>query len=92
MMNKIKFDSVWDALEDDPAKIADLKMRSELIIHIIEKIKKAGLTQHEAANKLRVTQPRVNALLNGKIEEFRLGTLITLAYRMGLHISLKIAA
>jgi len=92
MMSKTRFHSVWDALEDDPAQIADLKMRSELIIHITEKIRNLGLTQHETAAKLHVTQPRVNALLNGKIEEFRLGTLITLAYRIGLHVSLKIAA
>ncbi len=91
-MSKTRFDNVWVSLEDDPAKIADLKMRSELMINITERIKKSGFTQHEAATKLRVTQPRVNALLKGKIEEFRLGTLITLAYRMGLHISLKIAA
>lgn len=91
-MSKTRFDNVWMALEDDPAKIADLKMRSELMINITEKIKKIGFTQNEAAAKLQVTQPRVNALLQGKIEEFRLGTLITLAYRIGLHISLKIAA
>lgn len=92
MMRKARFDNVWVALEDDPAKIVDLKMRSELMINITEKIKKSGFTQHEAAAKLHVTQPRVNALLNGKIEEFRLGTLITLAYRIGLYVSLKIAA
>ncbi len=91
-MSKSKFHSVWDALEDDPAKIEDLKMRSELMIHITEQIKKEKLTQQEAAKLLRVTQPRVNALLNGKIESFRVGTLITLAHRLGLHISLKIAA
>lgn len=91
-MSKARFNNVWDALEDDPAKIEDLKMRSELMIHINEKIHKANLTQHQVAAKLRITQPRVNALLNGKIEEFRLGTLMILAYRLGMHISLKIAA
>lgn len=86
-----RFKSVWDALEDDPEKIADLKMRSQLLIHIAEKIKTEKLTQQAAARKLRITQPRVNALLNGKIENFRVGMLITLANRLGLHVSLKIA-
>jgi predicted XRE-type DNA-binding protein len=93
-MTKInsRFKSVWDALEDDPEKIADLKMRSQLLIHIAERIKAEKLTQQAAARKLRITQPRVNALLNGKIENFSVGTLITLANRLGLHVSLKIAA
>lgn len=89
-MTNQRFKSVWDALEDDPSVREDMKLRSELMIHITEKIKKAHITQQEAAKVLRVTQPRVSALLQGKINEFRVGTLITLAHRLGLHISLKI--
>lgn len=91
-MIRILIKNVWDALEDDPSVREDLKMRSQLMIHIEKKIKKSGLTQQEAAKILRITQPRVSALLQGKIEEFRVGTLITLAHRIGLHVSLKVAA
>lgn len=91
-MSNQRFKSVWDALEDDPSVREDLKMRSQLMMHIEGKIKKSGWTQQEAAKKLRITQPRVNALLQGKIGEFRVGTLITLAHRVGLHVSLKVAA
>ena len=62
------------------------------MIHITKKIKTANFTQQEAAKILRVTQPRINALLQGKINEFRIGTLITLAHRIGLNVSLKVAA
>lgn len=89
-MNNQIFESVWDALEDDPSVREDMKMRSDLMIHITEKIKYSGMTQQETAKVLRITQPRVNALLKGKINEFRVGTLIKLAHRLGLHISLKI--
>ena len=91
-MKKVKFVNVWDALETDPAIAKDLKMRAEFMIHIAEKIKKESLTQQEAADRLKVSQPRVNALLKGKIEAFRLGTLITLAHRLNMKVSFKIEA
>lgn len=86
------FGSVWDALEDDPVKAENMKLRSALIIAITEYIENSGLTQVEAARKLHITQPRVSALIKGKIEEFRLDALINMAHRLGLHVTMQIAA
>lgn len=86
------FESVWDALEDDPVKAENMKLRSALIIAISEYIENSGLTQVEAARKLHITQPRVSALVKGKIEEFRLDALINMAHRLGLHVTMQIAA
>lgn len=86
------FESVWDALEDDPVKAENMKLRSALIIAISEYIEHSGLTQVEAARKLHITQPRVSALVKGKIEEFRLDALINMAHRLGLHVTMQIAA
>ena len=63
------FDNVWDALEDDPIKAENLKLRSQLMMAISERIAKEGLNQTEAARRLNITQPRVSALLQGKIED-----------------------
>lgn len=57
-------DSVWDALEDDPVKRENLKLRSEIVIEITRKID--GMKQKEAAAALSITQPRVSALLQGR--------------------------
>jgi len=65
------FDSVWDVLEDDPVKAKNLKLRAELLTVIISRIEESGLTQQETAKQLGITQPRVNTLLKGKIEDFR---------------------
>ena len=87
-----RFDSVWDALEDDPIKAENLKLRSKLMTAIAERIAAEGLNQTEAAKQLNITQPRVSALLKGKIEDFRLDTLVNLAHQLGLQVSIQVAA
>ena len=92
MTNTQSYESVWDALEDDPIRRENLKLRSELMTVIIENVKNRGLTQQQAADLLHVTQPRVSALLQGKIDEFRLDMLVDIAHRLGLHVSIRVAA
>jgi predicted XRE-type DNA-binding protein len=92
MKSKNSYASVWDALEDDPIKIENLKMRSELMIAINNKIVKDKLNQSEAAKRLAISQPRVSALSQGKIDVFRLDTLVNFSHRLGMHVSIKIAA
>ncbi len=92
MSSAQSFNSVWEALEDDPVRRENLRLRSTLMIAISEKIKSDGLTQMAAAEILHVSQPRVSALLNGKIEAFRLDALVDMAHRLGLHVSLEVAA
>lgn len=87
-----KFSSVWDALEDDPIKAENMKLQSRLMMAITARIEKEGLTQTATAKKLGVTQPRVSALKQGKIESFRLDTLVNMAHRLGLHVNIDIAA
>jgi predicted XRE-type DNA-binding protein len=87
-----KFDNVWDALEDDPIRRQNLKLRSELMIQISEKLRSRGVTQTEASKILCITQPRVSALLKGKIESFRLDSLIDIAHRLELGVSIRLAS
>jgi predicted XRE-type DNA-binding protein len=91
MPEKDRFSSVWDAIEDDPIRVENLKLRSALMIEIAERIKDEGLTQTQAAEVLHVTQPRVSALLKGKINDFRLDSLVDMAHRLGMHVSINVA-
>ena len=92
-MNKIqKFDSVWEALEDDPIRLRNLKLRSELMIQISEKLLSLSLTQTKAAQVLCISQPRVCALLQGRIELFRLDSLVDMAHRLALKVSIRLAS
>ncbi len=92
MSNLNSFDSVWDALEDDPIMAENMKLRSSLLMAITKNISNRDINQTEVAELLGITQPRVSALLKGKIEGFRLDTLVNIAHQLGLHINLKIAA
>ena len=92
MIKSQSFESVWDALEVNPIKAENMKLRSFLMMAIVNYINETGLTQAEVAKRLHITQPRVSALTQGKIGDFRLDTLINLAHSLGLHVTMQIAA
>jgi len=85
-----RFESVWDALEDDPAERERLKMRSALLTALRSKIESWIITQGEAAKRLNITQPRLNDLLKGRFSKFSLDALFDLATRAGLKVRLSI--
>jgi len=86
-----KFESVWDAIEDDPVKREIYKLRSELIHVIILHIKAGDLKQREVANLLGISQPRVSTLMKGDCESFRLDTLVGFAVKCGHTVSIDAA-
>lgn len=92
MNDNDRFASVWDAIEDDPVRVENLKLRSALMIEIEDRIRKQGLTQMQAAELLHITQPRASALLKGNINDFRLDSLVDMAHRLGMHVSINVAA
>ena len=84
------FANVWDALSDSPEEAATMKIRSDVMIAIHDAIRAWDTTQAKAASRLGVTQPRLNDLLQGKINKFSLDTLLTLAGRAGLKVKINI--
>ena len=91
MMKRESFSSVWDALERNSAEAANMSMRSSLMIAIEQQVKSWKLTQVEAAQRLGLTQPRLNDLLRGRITHFSLDTLINNAGDAGLPVRLDIS-
>jgi predicted XRE-type DNA-binding protein len=84
------FANVWDALEDNPEEAANMTMRSDVMIAIKNEVRSWKTTQANAARRLAITQPRLNDLLNGKINKFSLDTLLTLATRAGLKVKIDV--
>lgn len=68
----------------------NLKLRSELMMRIADYYKASGLTQASAAKALGLTQPRLNALLKGRIDLFSLDALVNVATRAGLNVRLVV--
>jgi predicted XRE-type DNA-binding protein len=84
------FASVWDALEDSPIEADNMRLRSDLMITVRQAIEEWSVTQAVAARLLEVTQPRLNDLLRGRINNFSLDTLTVLAARAGLDVHMQI--
>jgi len=85
-----RFESVWDAIEDTPEEALNMRLRSELMIQITRRVKEWGVTQKEAAQRLGITQPRLNDLLNGRINKFGLDALVNLTGPAHFHVELTL--
>ena len=84
------FNDVWDAIEDSPAKAAHMRARAQLMMAIQKTVDAWDVTQAAAAKRLRLTQPRMNDLMRGRISKFSLDALMRIAAEAGLSVSLKV--
>ncbi|RQV13954.1 XRE family transcriptional regulator [Burkholderia cenocepacia] len=82
--------TLWDTIESEPAEAANMKLRSELMIALKQRIARLELSQAEAAKQLGVTQPRVSDLMRGKINLFGLDALVNMAAAVGLRVDLQV--
>lgn len=89
-MNKQRYGSVWDAIEDTPPEAENMKLRSELMLALKNHITRTEMNQQQAAQLFGVTQPRVSDLMRGKINLFGLDALVHMAVAAGLHVELHI--
>lgn len=91
-MNKQRFGSVWDAIEDTPEEAENMKLRSALMTALKNHITRTEMSQAQAAKLLGVTQPRISDLMRGKINLFGLDALVNMATAAGLQIELRVLA
>lgn len=84
-----RFESVWDAISDTPQEVLNMKVRAELMSKLIDTIEAWDITQREAAERLGITQPRVNDLLKGRIDRFSVDTLLNMS--AAAHISVALS-
>ena len=83
-------ESVWDPIEASPPEAPGVKLRAEVAIKIVERIRQQGLTQAQAAKALGVTQPRVSDLMRGHLNLFSLDTLLEMARALGFRASVSL--
>ena len=83
--------SVWDALVDTPEEAENLRVRSPLMRAIRQFVKTWDVSQKEAAQRLHITQPRLNDLLKGKIDKFSLDALVNMLAGANLEIEVHIS-
>lgn len=86
-----EFDSIWDAIETDSVKAANLRLRAQLMMEVSAYVKQSGLTQASAAKILGTTQPRLNDVLQGKIEKCTVDRLVNMLAAVGYRVDLDIS-
>ena len=72
------------------AEAVHLRLRSELMIALVQEIASREWSQGEAARVLGVSQPRVSDLVRGRIDRFSLDALVELLARTGRRVDLSI--
>ena len=94
MTGKLKYvrgsGNIFIDLGFDKVEAENLKLRSDLMVRLLQFYQKSGMTQAVAARALGLTQPRLNALLKGKIGLFSLDALVNIASRAGLNVRLVV--
>jgi predicted XRE-type DNA-binding protein len=68
----------------------NLRIRADLMISLSKLIDDRRLTQAQAAKLLGVTQPRISALVRGKIQLFSVDSLMEMLGRAGATISVTV--
>ena len=82
--------NVFEDLGFPPAESCSLRLRSEMMTALRKFIEKEGLTQANAAERLKVSQPRISDLIRGKISRFSLDTLVNMLTDAGLKVDFRI--
>ena len=65
-------------------------LKRRLAERIGARVRRMGLTQTAAADELGLTQPRLNALLKGRVERFSLDALVEIAARVELTLRVMV--
>lgn len=79
---------VFAELGFEDAEAAELRRKSELMTHLRQYMQRNELTQARAAQVFGVSQPRVSALINGKLSLFSLDELIRMYDSTGSRVRL----
>lgn len=67
-----------------------LKIKSGLVIEITRAVQRLGLTQHEGAKRMGITQPKVSDMMRGDFSNLSQRKLMDCLNRLGYDIEIKV--
>ena len=79
--------NIFQDLGFDPEESENLRLRADLMIDLSKVIDSKGWTQEEAAEIMRVSQPRISDLVRGKIDRFSIDSLVSMLGSAGIKVS-----
>lgn len=80
--------NVFAALERDQSD--ELLARAELLDRASTLINESGLSQQEVAKRLKITQPKVSMLVNGRLSEFSTESLLHYLSILGCEVEIRV--
>ena len=83
-------DTFTKSVTQDVVPTESMKLRAELMAALKDYIRRAQLSQSQAAKVLGVTQPRISDLTRGKAELFGLDALVNMAAMAGLRVDMQV--
>ena len=89
-MTEQRFKSAFDAIADTPQEAMNMKLRSQLMDKIRDRVETEGWNQTQAAKRLGVTQPRISDLYRGKLSQFSMDMLVNMLAALGDEVELTI--
>ncbi len=70
----------------------ELRTRSDLMSEVVSIIRNSGLSQKEIAKILKISAPKVSALMTGKINDFSNDTLMNYLTLLGCNVEIKVSS
>jgi predicted XRE-type DNA-binding protein len=74
-----------------PEEAANLKIRSDLMLSILQNMADNQIRQARAAELFGVTQPRISDLKRGKIDEFTIDSLVNMLTHAGIRVDFTLS-
>lgn len=65
-----------------------MRLRSKLLLELCKAIRGWKLSQKGAAQRLHISQPRLNDVLSGKIDKFSLDALVNLSAAADMNVDI----
>lgn len=93
-MKEKKFDITGDNIFADLGldDADEMLVRSDLLSEIVGIIRSSQLSQREVAKILRISAPKVSALMTGKINDFSNDTLMQYLALLGCNIEIRVTS
>ena len=82
--------NIFEDLGFSPEESENLLIRADLMLSIRRRIEDQNWTIEQAAIKYQTSSDRIEALLNGKINDFTIEQLIALLHRSGMKIKFEV--
>lgn len=81
---------MFEDLGFERGEAANMLMRADLMLELDRYIREEGLSQRQAADFFGVHQPRINDLMNGRIEKFSVDVLLNMLQATGKRVRIAV--